>query len=165
MLSWMKKKQKQTENLMIMAPLNGQAVPLESVPDAAFAEGMMGKGIAIEPTEGKVFSPFDGVVAQLIKSKHAIILEHDSGVQVLIHVGVDTVSLKGEGFALKVETGERVRTGQLLLEFDMEHIKVAGYPIITPVIIPHGQDVILDVESHEGQASAGQNPILTVKFT
>ncbi|WP_028592211.1 PTS sugar transporter subunit IIA [Paenibacillus massiliensis] len=164
MLSWMKKKKKQNEDLIVMAPLNGRAVPLEKVPDAAFAEGMMGKGIAIEPTEGKVFSPFNGLVAHFIKTKHAIVLEHDSGAQVLIHVGMDTVSLKGEGFTPMVETGDRVSAGQILLEFDMEHIKAAGYPIITPVIVPNGLDAVLEVKTHEGEVSAGQNSVITIKL-
>lgn len=164
MLSWMKKSRKKTADLVVTAPLSGRAVSLDRVPDEAFSQRMMGEGIAIEPTEGKVFSPFDGVVAHLIKSKHALVLEHDSGAQILIHVGMDTVSLKGEGFTPRVETGERVKTGQILLEFDIERIKAAGLSVITPVIVPGGLDAVLEVETHEGPISAGQDPVLTVKL-
>lgn len=99
----------------------------------------MGEGIAIEPSEGKVYAPFDGTVAHVIKkSKHAVILEHASGAQVLIHVGIDTVSLKGEGFVLHVETYEQVKAGQLLIEFDLDVIRAAGLSTVTPVIVPGG---------------------------
>lgn len=130
----------------IHAPMFGQAVALEQVPDPAFSSGAMGQGIAVEPTEGKVVAPFDGVVAHVIDSKHAVILEHESGVQILIHVGINTVSLKGNGFTSHVQTGDQVKAGQLLLEFDRDVITQAGYPIITPIIVPDGQDQIERVE-------------------
>lgn len=122
--------------LELISPLSGTAVSLEQVPDPAFAEKQMGEGIAIEPSEGKVYAPFDATVAHVIKSKHALILEHASGVQVLIHVGINTVSLKGSGFTTHKNIGDKVQAGELLLEFDMEAIRAAGYPLITPIIIP-----------------------------
>lgn len=132
--------------LKITAPLSGNSIPLQQVPDEAFASGAMGKGIAIEPIEGKVVAPFDGVVAHMIKSKHALILEHTSGAQILIHVGINTVALKGEGYTTHVQTGDKVTAGQLLLEFDRDAITEAGYPIVTPIIVPDGQEQIEGVQ-------------------
>lgn len=146
----------------IAAPLSGEIVPLSEVPDPAFAEKQMGQGIAIVPSEGKVFAPFDGTVAHLIKSKHALILTDTNGIQILIHVGINTVSLKGEGFTAHVETGASITKGQLLLEFDMERIEQAGLPVITPVIVPDGQDVIDQVKEYEGPAVHSDTTVLQV---
>jgi PTS system trehalose-specific IIC component len=148
--------------LELASPLNGRAVPLEQVPDPAFAEKQMGEGIAIEPSEGKVYAPFDATVAHVIKSKHAVILEHASGVQVLIHVGINTVSLKGSGFTSHKNIGDKVKAGDLLLEFDMEAIRAAGYPLITPIIIPAGQEMVARIEAKTGDAVAKQTSILTI---
>lgn len=148
--------------LEIMAPLTGQAVSLEQVPDPAFAEKQMGEGVAIEPSGNLVVAPFDAQVAHVIKSKHAVILEHASGLQVLIHVGINTVSLKGEGFNMHVETGEHVKAGQKLLEFDRKVIEDAGYPLITPIIIPDGQDMVERVEVTTGDVTSNQNGVLKV---
>lgn len=145
----------------IMAPIKGKVVPLSEVPDPAFADKQMGQGIAILPSEGKVYAPFDGQVAHLIKkSKHAIILTDTNGVQILIHVGINTVSLKGEGFTAHVETGAEISKGQLLLEFDMDRIQEAGLPVITPVIIPDGQEHIQEVTEFEGEAFPGETRVL-----
>lgn len=137
--------------LEVLAPVTGEAVMLEQVPDPAFAERQMGQGIAIEPTDGKIVAPFAGTVVHIMaNSKHAIILEHATGVQILIHVGIDTVGLKGEGFHVHAQTGDQVTAGQLLLEFDRDIIRAAGYPIITPIIVPDGQDMIESIEELPG---------------
>jgi len=162
MLSFFKKDK--SGAIEVIAPITGKAVDLSNVPDAAFAEKLMGQGIAIEPHEGKLYAPFDGKIAQLFKTKHAMLIEHRSGVQVLIHVGVDTVSLKGEGFTAHVATGDKVKQGQLLLEFDIAYIQEAGYPVITPCIVPDGQEAVKSVEEHPGDVTAAQNPVLTVQY-
>nr|WP_306437537.1 PTS glucose transporter subunit IIA [Saccharibacillus sp. O23] len=153
--------------LEIQAPLTGIAVPLSEVPDPAFAEGHMGRGIAILPTEGRVVAPFDGTVAHVMdKSRHALILEHAGGTQVLIHVGVDTVSLKGRGFTARVASGDAVKAGETLLEFDLNVIAAAGLSPITPVLIPDGLDTVLEVEPLAGgEVRAGQQPVLAVSFS
>ncbi|WP_322923661.1 PTS glucose transporter subunit IIA [Paenibacillus campi] len=161
MLSFFKKDK--TSPIEAVAPLTGKAVDLSDVPDPAFAEKLMGQGIAIEPQEGKVHAPFDGKIAQLFKTKHALLIEHSSGIQVLIHVGVDTVSLKGTGFTAHIATGDKVKQGQLLLEFDIEQIQAAGYPIITPFIVPDGQDGVKSVTEHPGDVTAGQQLVLTIQ--
>lgn len=154
----------ETVNILeLLSPLSGSAVPLEQVPDPAFAEKQMGEGIAIEPSEGKVYAPFDATVVHVIKkSKHAIMLEHVSGVQILIHVGINTVALKGSGFTCLKNIGDKVQAGELLLEFDMEAIRAAGYPLITPIIIPAGQEMVEKIEEKTGPATAKQTNILTI---
>ncbi|MEK4997389.1 PTS system trehalose-specific EIIBC component [Paenibacillus sp. FSL H7-0918] len=154
--------QESVNTLELVSPLSGTAVSLEQVPDPAFAEKQMGEGIAIEPSEGKVYAPFDATVAHVIKSKHALILEHASGIQVLIHVGINTVALKGSGFTSLKNIGDKVQAGELLLEFDMEAIRAAGYPVITPIIIPAGQEMVEKIEEKTGPATAKQTSILTI---
>lgn len=154
------------ELLEIASPMTGTAVALANVPDPAFSEKHMGEGIAIEPTEGKVFAPFDGVVAHVMnKSKHAVILEHETGLQMLVHVGINTVGLKGEGFTAHVQSGDAVTAGQLLIEFDMNAIQAAGLPLITPVLIPNGNEIIEEVQTAKiGSVQANGDNILVVKF-
>ncbi|MBY7737324.1 PTS system trehalose-specific EIIBC component [Paenibacillus polymyxa] len=140
--------------LEVKTPVLGHVVPLEQVPDPAFAERQMGQGIAVEPRDGRILAPFSGkVIHIMVKSKHALILEHPTGVQILVHVGINTVSLKGEGFTMHVETGQTVEQGQLLMEFDRELIQKSGYPIITPIIVPDGQNMIKSVEELPGEAN------------
>ncbi|AEI45180.1 PTS sugar transporter subunit IIA [Paenibacillus mucilaginosus] len=149
--------------LEIAAPLTGTAVPLSAVPDQAFAEGHMGGGLAVEPEEGRLVAPFDGTVAHLIKSKHAVILEHASGVQVLMHIGINTVGLKGEGFHALVATGDTVKAGQTLIEFDMEAIRAAGYPLITPVVLANQAEAAAELDAVKtGRVQAGEPGMLRV---
>lgn len=119
----------------IDSPIAGKIIPLEEVDDAAFSKKMVGEGLAIIPDEGKVIAPFDGKVKVMFQTGHAIGLESDSGIEVLIHVGLDTVKMEGEGFFPKVKTGDRVSKGQLLLEFDIEKLREKGYDLVTPVVI------------------------------
>lgn len=152
------------QELKLPAPIAGTIIPLEQVPDPAFAGKHMGDGYAIQPTEGKVYAPFDGTVAHLMgKSNHAIILEQENGVQLLIHVGIDTVSLKGAGFTAHVKTGDLVKAGQLLLEFDMNHIQQAGLSTITPVIVPSGLEAVASIEvTASSHVKANQETVLAV---
>ena len=144
-----------TEVKEIESPLTGKVIPLSEVHDEVFASEMMGKGCAIIPDEGKVYAPFDGKVVGLLDSHHAVGMESDNGVEVLIHVGMDTVKLNGRCFTIHVEEGEQVKKGQLLLEFDIPGIKEAGYEVTTPVIITNS-DEFNDVRMKaEGQVTAG----------
>ena len=120
---------------VINSPLNGKVVSLSEVNDQTFSQEIMGKGIAIIPSKGRVVSPVNGVVAALFGTKHAIALQSDDGAEILIHIGIDTVELEGKHFTAKVEQGQRVSAGELLMEFDIEAIKNAGYDVITPLII------------------------------
>ena len=125
---------------IIVAPIKGEAVPSSSVNDPTFGEEMLGKGMAIKPAEGKVYAPFDGTVAMVFETKHALSLISNEGAEVLIHVGLDTVMLKGEHYTAHVENGAAMKKGDLLLEFDMEAIAAAGYDTITPVVICNADD-------------------------
>lgn len=140
------KKKNNVKEVLAGAPIMGKVVPLEQVEDEAFATKSMGEGVAILPYEGKVVAPFDGTVVHIMeKSKHAMILEHESGLQLLIHVGMNTVSLKGKGFKLHVASSEKVTKGQQLLEFDMKQIQQEGISLVTPVVVPIGQDLVKQV--------------------
>ena len=139
MFDFFKKKAKEYYDV-VGAPLKGEAVPSAEVNDPTFAEEMLGKGMAIKPAEGKVYAPFDGEVAMVFDTKHAVSLVSAKGTEVLIHVGLDTVMLKGEHYTTHVETGASVKKGDLLLEFDMEAIKAAGYDVITPIVICNSDD-------------------------
>ena len=120
---------------VVTSPLAGEIIALEDTPDAVFASGAMGKGVAIEPSVGEVVAPADGVIRLLFPTNHAIGLATDDGAELLIHVGMDTVALNGKGFTAHVVQGSKVKKGQLLLSFDIDTIKEAGYPVTTPIIV------------------------------
>ena len=117
------------------APMAGKAVPITEVPDPTFAEGMLGNGIAIEPAEGKVYAPCDATVDMMFTTGHAVSLVADCGAEILIHVGLETVSLEGKPFKVHAANGDKVKKGQLLIEVDLEEVKAAGLPTITPVVV------------------------------
>ncbi len=123
------------KNIMITSPLKGKLIPLSEVQDAAFASEVLGKGCAIVPEEGILTSPVDGTVATLFPTLHAVGIVSNDGVEILIHIGFDTVQLEGKGFEAFVKQGDEVKKGQKLLAFDIERMKEAGYSIETPVII------------------------------
>lgn len=139
MFSFLKKKEKEYDDV-IAAPLKGEAVPSSDISDPTFGEEMLGKGMAIRPSEGKVYAPFDGMVAMVFDTKHALSLVSEHGAEVLIHVGLDTVMLKGEHYTAHTQSGASVKKGDLLLEFDMEAIQAAGYDVITPIVVCNADD-------------------------
>ncbi|HEM2888928.1 TPA: PTS glucose transporter subunit IIA, partial [Streptococcus suis] len=118
----------------------GEVVELNKVNDAVFSTGVMGNGFAIVPTEGKVFAPFAGKVTMVFETKHAIGLRSDNGVEVLVHIGLDTVNLKGEHFNVRIKEGDTIEAGQLLVEFDLEKLKELGYDTIIPFIVTNGAE-------------------------
>ena len=122
-------------NKEIKNPLSGKVLPLSKVEDAVFSSGAMGNGIAIDPSDNKVYAPFDGSVEFIADTKHAVGLKSDDGVELLIHVGMDTVKMNGKGLDVKTKVNERVKEGDLLLEFDRNEIQKEGYSLITPVVI------------------------------
>lgn len=125
---------------VVYSPLEGRVVALDDVPDATFAEGVLGLGAAIEPTVGEVVAPADGEVSSIFDTHHAVGLTLDNGMELLIHVGINTVALNGEGFTAHVSEGDRVKRGQPLISFDKEFISSKGCPTITPVIISNADD-------------------------
>ena len=124
----------------IYAPIAGKAVAISEVPDPTFAEGMLGNGIAIEPTEGKVYAPCDATVDMMFDTGHAVSLVTASGAEILIHVGLETVGLEGKPFTVHVANGDMVKKGQLMIEVDLDAVKEAGLPTITPVLICNTDD-------------------------
>ncbi|MCK6075163.1 beta-glucoside-specific PTS transporter subunit IIABC [Paenibacillus silvae] len=146
----------------VFSPITGEVRPLSEVPDPAFSEEIMGKGFAIQPTEGRVVSPINGTVFSLSKSGHAIGLVSDTGAEMLIHIGIDTVKLKGQFFSPKVQAGAKVSVGDVLMEFDREEIEKAGYTTITPVIITNMHQYAF-IESAGRTAVKEQELLFTAK--
>ena len=147
--------------ITISSPLNGEIVPLTEVKDETFASEMMGKGIAINPKEGKVVSPINGTVQMIFKTKHAIGLKSQDGAEILIHIGMDTVQLDGKHFTAHVKDGDKVKVGDTLVEFDMDAIKKEGYELVTPVIITNTIDYLEIVPKEIKSVNAGED-IITI---
>ena len=147
----------------VLAPLSGEVVALDAVPDATFASGLIGAGAAIIPDEGRVVAPFHGQVSSLFSTKHAIGLLSSSGIEVLIHVGIDTVKLNGEHFTACVKEGDTVMPGDLLITFDTKAIAEAGYDLITPVLISNSDSFTGVDNVHAGQHIRAGQPFLQVK--
>ena len=124
----------------VYAPLAGEAVAISEVPDPTFSSGAMGNGIAIKPTDGKVCSPVNGTVDMMFDTGHAVTLVSDNGIEILIHVGLETVGLEGKPFQVKVQNGQKVKKGDILMIADLAAIEAAGLPTITPVVICNTDD-------------------------
>lgn len=157
------KKSQEPEEDIIYAPLNGEIAPLEDVPDPVFSERMMGDGLAIIPKDGKLVSPVKGEVVHLPDTKHAAGLKTDSGLEILVHIGLETVALKGEGFTAKVAQGDSVNPGDVLIEFDLDYIKENADAIITPIIWTNGQDSEKKLKkTDEKNATAGETVLMEI---
>ena len=124
----------------LYAPMAGTVVPVTEVPDPTFAEGMLGDGIAIIPTDGKVCAPCDATVDMMFTTGHAVSLTTESGAEILIHMGLETVTLEGKPFDVKVSSGDKVKKGQVLMVADLEAIKAAGLNTITPMLVCNSCD-------------------------
>jgi PTS system beta-glucosides-specific IIC component len=126
----------------LFSPLKGELIKLEDVEDETFSSGIMGKGVAIKPSEGKLYAPCDGIISAIFKTGHAIGITTEDDIEVLIHIGIDTVSLEGKYFHSSLEKGQRIKQGDLLVEFDLEKIKEAGYDTTTMIIITNSNDYL-----------------------
>ena len=151
------------KKLEIASPIKGKAMKLASIKDDAFASGVLGKGAAVLPEEGKVFAPADGEVTALFPTLHAIGMKTVEDVEILIHIGLDTVQLNGEGFEAMVQCGDKVKKGQLLIAFDKELIEGKGYCLETPVIITNSDDFLDVVETSEGEVEPGNSLVKILK--
>ena len=148
----------------IFAPLSGKIVPVEEVPDAVFAEKMVGDGIAIEPSGGDlILAPIDGKVEKIFDTNHAFSIVTDSGIELFVHFGIDTVQLEGKGFERLVEEGKTVKRGTPIIKYDYEFLKANAKTVITPVIISN-IDEFAGLEKSSGDALAGETIVLEVKF-
>ena len=146
---------------VLLAPLDGEVKPLSEVADQVFSSEAMGKGIAIVPTEGKVYAPADGEVTAFFNTGHAVGITTEKGAQIIIHVGMDTVQLEGQGFSPKVKQGDKVKKGDLLLEFDIDYIKGQGYSVETPVVITNS-DKYADIIPTDAKAVVNGNDLITL---
>lgn len=146
---------------IVTSPMKGQVVPLRDVKDQAFSTEIMGKGVAIIPSEGKVFAPVDGVLTNVFPTGHALGITGVNGVEVLIHVGQDTVKLKGKYFSPVVKQGQNVRRGELLLVFDVEGIQSAGFEVTTPVVISNSWE-FAEIHVEDKEMVDYNEPLLSV---
>ena len=151
------------EEETILAPIKGEVKPIEESSDAAFASGALGKGVVILPEEGKVYAPVTGTVTVLFPSLHAIGITSDAGIELLIHIGINTVQLNGEGFTAHIKQGDRIKQGQLLVEFDMNKIKEAGYSLETPVLVTNYAD-LKEVKNTNASSVQLQETLIEVKY-
>ncbi len=151
------------EEETILAPIKGEIKPIEESSDAAFASGALGKGVVILPEEGKVYAPVTGTVTVLFPSLHAIGITSDAGVELLIHIGINTVQLNGEGFTAHIKQGDQIKQGQLLVEFDMNKIKEAGYTLETPVLVTNYAD-LKEVKNTNASSVQLQETLMEVKY-
>lgn len=148
-----------TSKLIIASPITGELKALSTVKDETFASEVMGKGVAVLPTEGKVYAPFNGTVTTVFHTKHAIGLTSDEGVELLIHIGIDTVELNGEGYTSHIKDGDKITKGQLLAEFDIEMIKEKGYDVITPLIVTNTTNYLEVIGGDEKAVKHGEDAI------
>lgn len=154
------KKKKQNESLNFVAPVNGKVIALSEVPDPVFAQKMAGDGVAIDTTGDIIFAPCDGELSLIFKTKHAFAMTLDNGIEILVHIGIETVSLKGEGFKQLVEQGTKVKAGTPIIKIDRNFIKSKGLSLITPVLITN-PDTIKSLDTKIGiDTVAGETIIM-----
>ena len=147
---------------VVYAPIKGTVKDIKDVDDKIFSQELIGKGVAIEPVIGKVYAPMDGKIETMMKSNHAIGIISNEGVECLIHVGLDTVNLEGKYYTAHVKQDQEVKKGDLLLEFDIDQIKAAGYDLITPIIITNTSDFAQVAVMKTGACEVGDG-LLTLK--
>ncbi|MCP3031035.1 PTS glucose transporter subunit IIA [Halobacillus sp. A1] len=148
----------------IVAPVSGKVVSLDEVPDPVFSQRMMGDGVAIEPTNGEVVSPVDGEIVQLFPTNHAVGIKTKSGVEVLVHIGLETVAMEGEGFEGHITTGDQVKAGDKLVTFDTALVEEKAKSTITPIVITNYDDIVESFEpTYSETANAGETHIIKLQ--
>lgn len=150
------------KTLEMGAPVKGKIVPIAEVKDPIFAQEMIGRGVAIIPEEGKYYAPCDGHLSVLFPSGHAYALKNRDGVDIIIHIGIDTVKLNGKNFTIHAKQGQEVKKGDLIIEVDIEAVKAAGFDMITPMVISN-PGIFSDLEKKDGPVAAGDTAILLTK--
>ena len=150
-------------NERIFAPMTGEVLKLSEIKDQAFSSEALGKGLAINPTDGKVYSPVDGTITMLFRTNHAVGITSDKGVEILIHIGMDTVEMDGNGFLSHVKQGDKIKAGDLLIEVDLEKVKKSGYETITPILVTNYDD-LLDLVGTDQKEIKAKEDLLTALF-
>lgn len=158
MLNIFKKRVKEVD---LVAPVNGKAVDLKEVPDKVFASGMMGDGVAFRYTTNTVCAPCDGKITTIPNTLHAFGITAENDAEILVHIGIDTVNLKGNGFSKLVNEGDKVKAGDPIIKLDRSLIESKGYDLITPVLITNSKDYSVDIKNN-GDVNAGRSVIASV---
>lgn len=152
---------KKNKPIEILSPMTGKIIPLDEINDKGFSEKNLGDGIAIELTDGKVIAPFDGEITSSYRSNHCLTITSDDGIELLIHIGLDTIKLKGEGFTQHVSLMDKVNKGDVILEADLELLKEKGKSLVSPVMITN-MGRVESLEKLEGNVEKGKSNIMTV---
>lgn len=150
------------DNINIIAPISGEIIKIEDLPDVVFAEKIIGDGVAIRPTGNKIVAPVNGTIGKIFETNHAFSIESDNGIELFVHFGIDTVELKGEGFTRLVEQGQKVRQGDLVLEFDLPLLEEKAKSILTPVVVSN-MDKIRELTKLTGSVIVGETIIMRIK--
>ena len=150
--------------LELLSPMTGKVIPVEQCPDAVFAGKVLGDGVAVIPTDGRVYAPVDGKVVQVAHSLHAFCIVSDDGLEVLIHLGMDTVKLDGKGFPCHIAVGQQVHRGELVMEMDLPFIMDQGIPTVSPCIITN-LEMIHNLKPLPGNATGGKTTVLTYQLS
>ncbi|KMJ93124.1 hypothetical protein CBCST_22165 [Clostridium botulinum C str. Stockholm] len=150
------------KNVDIINPIEGEIINITEVPDEVFSGKALGDGFAIKPKEGKVISPIDGEIAVLFPTKHAIAIKGDNGLELLVHIGIDTVNLNGEGFITHISQGDKVKKGDLMITFDKKTIESKAKSSVTPIVITN-MDIVEKISVNYGRKAQGDN-VATIKF-
>ncbi|WP_076411259.1 PTS glucose transporter subunit IIA [Shewanella sp. UCD-KL12] len=145
----------------VYAPVSGEIVPIEKVPDVVFAEKIVGDGLAIKPKGKQIVAPIDGTIGKIFETNHAFSIESPQGLELFVHFGVGTVELRGNGFKRLAEEGQEVKAGQPILEFDLNYLKDQVESLLTPVVLANMED-IQSLEKRQGSIEAGKDVIFTV---
>jgi PTS system glucose-specific IIA component len=157
-----KEKEPVIKTVSVFSPITGTLALLEDVPDPVFSQKMMGDGVAVTPEIGVAVSPVDGEILQLFPTKHAIGIKAENGAEILIHIGLETVGMNGEGFTAFIKAGDKVKKGDRLVEFDLKLITEKASSTITPIIITNGDDVEEITKQEAGPVSAGESTIMEI---
>ncbi|WP_105902500.1 PTS glucose transporter subunit IIA [Vibrio gangliei] len=145
----------------IIAPLSGEIVNIEDVPDVVFAEKIVGDGVAIKPNGDKMVAPVNGTIGKIFETNHAFSIESDDGIELFVHFGIDTVELKGEGFTRIAEEGQSVKAGDTIIEFDLAYLQENAKSTLTPVVISN-MDEIKELNKLSGNVVVGETPVIRI---
>ncbi|MCT8574279.1 PTS glucose transporter subunit IIA [Glaesserella parasuis] len=155
------KKEALAKEVKIYAPLSGEIVNIEDVPDVVFSEKIVGDGIAIRPTGDTIVAPVNGTIGKIFETNHAFSIESEDGVELFVHFGIDTVELKGEGFTRLAEENQEVKVGDPIIKFDLELLQSKAKSVLTPVVISN-MDEVTNLQKLSGEVVAGESTVLVL---
>ncbi|QIM62313.1 PTS glucose transporter subunit IIA [Pasteurellaceae bacterium Orientalotternb1] len=155
------KKDSASKEVNIYAPLSGEIVNIEDVPDVVFSEKIVGDGIAVRPNGDVIVAPVNGTIGKIFETNHAFSIESDEGIELFVHFGIDTVELKGEGFTRLAAEGQKVKVGDPIIQFDLALLESKAKSVLTPVVISN-MDEISNLQKHTGEVVKGESVVLTI---